>query len=73
MSYTKGMKIKGTRSFTLSQLERFELLIIADSLNDYYQLEMAENLDGSLGTKGEVALGILNQINDFLDAARQGG
>jgi hypothetical protein len=62
------MKITGKRTFTLSQLEKFELLVIAKALNDYYQLEMNEQSDGTLGTLGEVALRILNQINDYRDS-----
>ena len=62
------MKITGKRTFTLSQLEKFELLVIAKALNDYYQLEMNEQSDGTLGTLGEVALRMLNQINDYRDS-----
>ena len=59
------MKIKGTRSITLSQLEKHELLIIASALSDYYKLEMAESTEGSITFQGEVALRLLNQINEY--------
>ncbi len=59
------MKVKGSRSFTISQLEKHELLIIASALSDYYKLDMAESADGGITYKGEVALRLLNQINEF--------
>jgi len=60
------MKITGKRTFALSQLERFEFLVIRAALNDYYQLEMNRE-DGSITPQGEVALKILNNINDYCD------
>ena len=59
------MKISGKRSFTLSQLERFELLVIRAALNDYYQLEMNESVEQGITPQGEVALRLLNQINEY--------
>ena len=59
------MKIKGTRSITLSQLEKHELLIIASALSDYYKLEMAESTEKGITFQGEVALRLLNQINEY--------
>ena len=59
------MKIKGTRSITLSQLEKHELLIIASALSDYYKIEMAESTEGGITFQGEVALRLLNQINEY--------
>jgi hypothetical protein len=61
------MKIKGTRSFTLSQIERYELLVIQAALNDHYKLEMNGCKDGGITYQGKVALRLLNQINDFRD------
>ena len=60
------MKITGKRTFTLSQLERFEFLVIRAALNDYYQLEMNRE-DGTITPQGKVALRVLNQINDYCD------
>jgi hypothetical protein len=60
------MKITGKRSFTLSQLEKFELLVIRAALNDYYQLEMNDH--DFISPQGEVALKVLNQINDYCDS-----
>ena len=62
------MKITGKRSFSLSQLERVEMLIIRPALNEYYQMEMHECANGGITAKGEIALRILNNINDFFDA-----
>ena len=62
------MKITGKRTFALSQLERFELLVVRAALNDYYQLEMNECEDGGITPQGEVALRILNQINYHYDS-----
>lgn len=62
------MKLSGKRTFSLSQLEKFELLVIADALNEYYKLEMNDHVDGSLGTKGEVAVRLLNLINDYRES-----
>ena len=64
------MKISGKRSFTLSQLERFELLVICAALNDYYQLEMNESEEQGISPQGEVALRLLNQVNDFYETVR---
>jgi len=64
------MKISGKRSFTLSQLERFELLVIRAALNDYYQLEMSESEEQGISPQGEVALRLLNQVNDFYETVR---
>ena len=64
------MKISGKRSFTLSQLERFELLVIRAALNDYYQLEMDESEEQGISPQGEVALRLLNQVNDFYETVR---
>jgi hypothetical protein len=64
------MKISGKRSFTLSQLERFELLVIRAALNDYYQLEMNESEEQGISPQGEVALRLLNQVNDFYETVR---
>ena len=64
------MKISGKRSFTLSQLERFELLVIRAALNDYYQLEMSESEGQGISPQGEVALRLLNQVNDFYETVR---
>ena len=64
------MKISGKRSFTLSQLERFELLVIRAALNDYYQLEMNEGEEQGISPQGEVALRLLNQVNDFYETVR---
>ena len=61
------MKISGKRTFSLTQLERFELLVIRAALNDYYQMEMNECEDGGITPQGEVALRVLNQINDYCD------
>ena len=64
------MKISGKRSFTLSQLERFELIVIRAALNDYYQLEMNESEEQGISPQGEVALRLLNQVNDFYETVR---
>ena len=64
------MRISGKRSFTLSQLERFELLVIRAALNDYYQLEMNESEEQGISPQGEVALRLLNQVNDFYETVR---
>ena len=64
------MRISGKRSFTLSQLERFELLVIRAALNDYYQLEMNESGEQGISPQGEVALRLLNQVNDFYETVR---
>ena len=64
------MKTSGKRSFTLSQLERFELLVIRAALNDYYQLEMNESEEQGISPQGEVALRLLNQVNDFYETVR---
>jgi hypothetical protein len=61
------MKISGKRNFSLTQLERFELLVIRAALNDYYKLEMNESVEQGITPKGEVALRILNQINDYCE------
>jgi hypothetical protein len=61
------MKISGKRNFSLTQLERFELLVIRAALNDYYKLEMNESVEQGITAKGEVALRILNQINDYCE------
>ena len=61
------MKVSGKRTFTLSQLERFELLVIRAALNEYYKLEMNDCLEGGITPQGEVALRVLNQINDYCD------
>ena len=61
------MKITGKRTFALSQLERFELLVIRAALNEYYQLEMNDCEDGGITPQGEIALKLLNQINDYCD------
>ncbi len=65
------MKITGERTFALSQLERFELLVIKAALNDYYQLEMNSQVaydNPGISPQGEVALRLLNQINHHLGA-----
>jgi hypothetical protein len=62
------MKITGKRTFTLSQLERFELLAIRAALNDFYKLEMNDCKDGGITHQGEIALRVLNQINDYMDS-----
>jgi hypothetical protein len=59
------MRIKGKRSITVSQLEGYELLVIAAALNDYYKLEMAGCADGGITPQGETALRLLNQINEY--------
>ncbi len=61
------MKISGKRTFTLSQLERFEFLVIRAALNEYYKMEMNDCLEGGITPQGEVALRVLNQINDYCD------
>jgi hypothetical protein len=65
------MKITGKRTFTLSQLERFELLVIRAALNEYYQLEMNDQVtydNPGITPQGEIALRVLNQINDYCDS-----
>ena len=59
------MKVSGKRSFTLSQVDRLELLVIRAALNDYYQLEMNESVEQGITPQGEVALRLLNQINEY--------
>ena len=59
------MKVSGKRSFTLSQVDRLELLVIRAALNDYYQLEMNESDGQGITPQGEVALRLLNQINEY--------
>jgi hypothetical protein len=62
------MKISGKRAFTLSQLDRLELLVIRAALNDYYQMEMNECKDGGITPQGGIGLTLLNQINDHCDS-----
>ena len=64
------MKVSGKRSFTLSQVDRLELLVIRAALNDYYQLEMNESEEQGISPQGEVALRLLNQVNDFYETGR---
>ena len=64
------MKVSGKRSFTLSQVDRLELLVIRAALNDYYQLEMNESEEQGISPQGEVALRLLNQVNDFYETVR---
>ncbi len=64
------MKISGKRAFSLTQLERFELLVIRAALNDYYQLEMNESEEQGITPQGEVALKLLNHINEFYETVR---
>jgi hypothetical protein len=64
------MKISGKRAFSLTQLERFELLVIRAALNDYYQLEMNESEEQGITPQGEVALKLLNHINEFYETIR---
>jgi hypothetical protein len=59
------MKVSGKRSFTLSQVDRLELLVIRAALNDYYQMEMNESVEQGITPQGEVALRLLNQINEY--------
>ena len=59
------MKVSGKRSFTLSQVDRLELLVIRAALNDYYQMEMNESVGQGITPQGEVALRLLNQINEY--------
>ena len=56
------MKITGKRTFSISQLERFEMLVIQAALNDFYKLEI--NNGGSYHC--ETALRILNRLNDHM-------
>jgi hypothetical protein len=67
-SFQPPMKITGKRTFALSQLERFELLVIRAALNDFYKLEMSECGEGGITPQGEIALKVLNQINDYMDS-----
>ena len=64
------MKISGKRAFSLTQLERFELLVIRAALNEYYQLEMNESEEQGITPQGEVALKLLNHINEFYETIR---
>lgn len=64
------MKISGKRAFSLAQLERFELLVIRAALNEYYQLEMNESEEQGITPQGEVALKLLNHINEFYETIR---
>jgi hypothetical protein len=57
------MKITGKHTFTISQLERFEMLVIQAALNDFYKLEIS---GGGGGTRGETALRILNRLNEHM-------
>ena len=61
------MKISGKKSFTLSQIEKFELLVIRAALNDYYKLELNEEPSGFISYNGEVALRLLNQLNEYCE------
>jgi len=56
------MKITGKRSYTVSQLERFEVLVIQAALNDFYKLALNEGDTA----QGETALRLLNQLNDHM-------
>jgi hypothetical protein len=58
------MKITGKRTFTISHLERFEMLVIQAALNDFYKLE----INGGAGSSfhGETALRLLNRLNDHV-------
>ena len=64
------MKISGKRSFTLSQIEGFEMLVIRSALNDYYKLELNDAPNGFISYQGEVALRLLNQLNDYADSLK---
>jgi hypothetical protein len=57
------MKITGKRTFTISQLERFEMLVIQAALNDFYKLELN---DGGKSYHGETALRLLNNLNNHM-------
>ena len=59
------MKVSGKRSFTLSQVDRLELLVIRAALNDYYQMEMNGSVEQGITPQGVVALRLLNQINEY--------
>jgi hypothetical protein len=56
------MKITGKRTFTVSQLERFELLVVQTALNDFYKRE----LDSENSFHGETALRLLNRIDHHM-------
>ena len=58
------MKITGKRTFTISQLERFEMLVIQAALNDFYKLEINGGADSSF--HGETALRLLNNLNNHM-------
>jgi hypothetical protein len=65
------MKITGKRTFALSQMEKFELLVVRAALNDYYKLEINDQAiydNPGISPQGEVALRLLNQINHHLGA-----
>ena len=65
------MKITGKRTFALSQMEKFELLVVRAALNDYYKLEINDQSvydNPGISPQGEVALRLLNQINHHLGA-----
>jgi hypothetical protein len=65
------MKITGKRTFALSQMEKFELLVVRAALNEYYKLEINDQAvydNPGVSPQGEVALRLLNQINHHLGA-----
>ncbi len=65
------MKITGKRTFALSQMEKFELLVVRAALNDYYKSEITDQVaydNPGMTPQGEVALRMLNQINHHLGA-----
>ncbi len=65
------MKITGKRTFALSQMERFELLVVRAALEEYHQLELNDQAvydNPGVSPQGEVALRLLNQINHHLGA-----
>ncbi len=57
------MKITGKRTFTISQLERFEMLVIQAALNEFYKLKIS---GGGGNFHGETALRILNRLNEHM-------
>jgi hypothetical protein len=59
------MKVSGKKSFTISQLEKFEMLVLRTALNNYYKLELNESAEGGISFQGETALRLLNQLNDY--------
>ena len=59
------MKITGKHTFTISQLERFEMLVIQAALNEFYKLEISGGGGGS-SFHGETALRILNRLNEHM-------